>query len=75
MSFRVKLYNPYGDLYPDNNDNKQVFLQANGHEHAGDGDRHVLIYWLNSKDNDKLRYAQLIQLSGGPGVCVCVFSI
>ncbi|KIJ22500.1 hypothetical protein M422DRAFT_786429, partial [Sphaerobolus stellatus SS14] len=67
MAVRAKFNNPYGDQYPDNNDSKEIFLQSNGLEHAGDGDRHVLILWLNGQDAQGNGYTQILQLTGGPG--------
>ncbi|KAI0079415.1 hypothetical protein K474DRAFT_1673436 [Panus rudis PR-1116 ss-1] len=40
----------FADQYPDDNSSKEVFLQAAGLEHAGDGDRHVLLRWINAVD-------------------------
>lgn len=67
MDLRARHHNPHGNQYPDNDESKEVFLRAEGHEHGGDGDRHVMIRWLNGVDNEGSLYTQLIQLTGGPG--------
>ena len=60
--------NPYGDRYPDDNSTKEVELQADGLVTAYTGDRHVLLRWINGADAEqRVYYAQIIHLSGGPG--------
>ncbi|KZT01454.1 uncharacterized protein LAESUDRAFT_707385 [Laetiporus sulphureus 93-53] len=53
--------------YPDDDSTKEVVLQADGLQHAGTGDRHVLMRWLNKMDGDGAHITQIVQLTGGPG--------
>ena len=59
--------NPFGDKYPDNNEPKEIFLQADGLEISNPDDRHVLLYWQNGNDETGTRCTQVIHLTGGPG--------
>ncbi|THH07839.1 hypothetical protein EW146_g9187 [Bondarzewia mesenterica] len=52
--------------YPDNNDTKEVFLQASGKNYSGTGQRHVLLCWENLHDQRNF-VMQVIQLIGIPG--------
>jgi hypothetical protein len=58
--------NPFGDQYPDNDETKEIFLQADDLEISDPDDRHVLLHWLNGNDETG-RYTQIIHLTGGPG--------
>jgi hypothetical protein len=58
--------NPFGDQYPDNDDTKEIILQADGLEISDPNDRHVLLHWLNGNDETG-RYTQIVHLTGGPG--------
>ena len=64
---RRRAINPFGDRYPDNNEPKDIFLQADGLETSDPDDRHVLLYWQNGNDETGTRYTQVIHLTGGPG--------
>jgi hypothetical protein len=50
------------DKYPDDDNTKEIYLQAARLTYAGVGDRHVLLWWLNGVD-----VIQIIQLTGQPG--------
>ncbi|THH15670.1 hypothetical protein EW146_g4840 [Bondarzewia mesenterica] len=53
-------------VYLDNNDKKEVFLQASGKNYSGTGQRHVLLCWKNLHDHRNL-VMQIIQWIGIPG--------
>jgi hypothetical protein len=54
--------------YSDNNENKEVCLQAAGRTYLGTGDRHVTLLWENGHSEDGANtIIQLIQLTGGSG--------
>ncbi|KAI0628611.1 hypothetical protein C8Q77DRAFT_357703 [Trametes polyzona] len=55
-----KFINPFGDLYPDDQTDKEIFLQENP------SDGHVLLRWMNGTD-DVHRYTQILHLTGQPG--------
>jgi hypothetical protein len=60
--------NPFGDQYPDNDETKEIFLQADGLEISDPEDRHVLLHWVNGNDDETgSRYMQIVHLTGGPG--------
>ena len=64
---RRRAINPFGVKYPDNNEPKDIFLQADGLEISDPDDRHVLLYWQNGNDEMGTRYTQIIHLTSGPG--------
>lgn len=64
---RRRAFNPFGDKYPDNDEIKEIFLEADGLEMSDPDDRHVLLYWKNGNDETGNRYARIIHLTGGPG--------
>jgi hypothetical protein len=60
--------NPFGDQYPDNDETKEIFLQADGLGISDPDDRHVLLHWVNGNDDETGgRYTQIVHLTGGPG--------
>jgi hypothetical protein len=68
LNARTLAINPLGHLYPDDDTPKAVVLQADGHETATTGDRHVLLCWVSySSEKDGIHATQILQLSGGPG--------
>ncbi|KAA1470929.1 hypothetical protein DENSPDRAFT_80744 [Dentipellis sp. KUC8613] len=52
-------------VYPDNQDTKEVFLQAAGTHYSG-SERHVLLYWTNYIKKPMI-VAHITQLLGIPG--------
>ena len=64
---RRRAFNPFGDRYPDNDETKEVFLEADGLGISESDDRHVLLHWRNGNDERGTRYVQIIHLTGGPG--------
>ena len=61
--------NPFGDAYKDNDEAKNIFLQAWGlePEYNDPNTRHVLLRWMNGEDEIGTRYTQIIHLTGHPG--------
>ena len=60
--------NPFGDAYKDNDEAKNIFLQACGLVEYNDPNiRHVLLRWMNGEDEIGTRYNQIIHLTGHPG--------
>jgi hypothetical protein len=64
---RRRAFNPFGDKYPDNDEIKEIFLEADGLEISDPDDRHVVLHWKNGNDETGNRYMQIIHLTGGPG--------
>ncbi|TFL01895.1 hypothetical protein BDV98DRAFT_43786 [Pterulicium gracile] len=54
------------ERFPDDHSSKPVYLQAAGRSFSGD-QRHVSIWWANH-DAPNLLVAQMMQLTGTPGV-------
>ena len=53
--------NPFGHKYPDNDETKEIFLEADGLEISDRDDRDVIFHWLNGNDNDTgTRYVRTI---------------
>ncbi|EKM77847.1 hypothetical protein AGABI1DRAFT_130120 [Agaricus bisporus var. burnettii JB137-S8] len=69
MAAPPKAMNNIHDKYPDNDKMKHVFIQADNKAYPGYGDRHVLLWWSNSndEDNDSNFVTQVIQLTGQAG--------
>ena len=60
--------NPFGDAYKDNDEAKNIFLQAYGLEDYNYPNvRHVLLRWINGEDEIGTRYTQIIHLTGQNG--------
>ncbi|KAI0032373.1 hypothetical protein K488DRAFT_78515 [Vararia minispora EC-137] len=53
-------------MFPDNNQPKEVYLQANGKDRSGAVARHVSLFWIN-RDDARLFITQIIHLIGIPG--------
>src|ERR1700761_72531 len=53
--------------YPDNDEVKEVVLEAVGLSYSGLGDRHVLIMWLNAVTVNQIPVTQITQLTGQAG--------
>ena len=64
---RRRAFNPFGDRYPDNDEMKEILIEADGLEIIDPDDRHVLLRWQNGNDDRGNRYTQIIHLTGGPG--------
>ncbi|THU96139.1 hypothetical protein K435DRAFT_755135 [Dendrothele bispora CBS 962.96] len=54
------------DAYPDNQELKTVYFQAEGLSYTG-GDRHVLLWWYNDFQPGSAPVIQIVQLTGQGG--------
>ncbi|KZV77289.1 hypothetical protein PENSPDRAFT_597211 [Peniophora sp. CONT] len=60
------------NAFPDNVDDKVLYLQAAGHTkdyqaRGGTGDRHVVLCWDNNRRGIPIDASQMIHLKGSPG--------
>lgn len=66
MTTPPRFMNSVHTLYPDDDSEKEVYVQANGLSFSGVGDRHVQIQWTNAVVDGRL-VVQVVQLTGGVG--------